>query len=275
MLLTVLGGSSAGPNTRQGCSGYLVESGKTRVVLDLGPGTLPELRAHAEFRALDAVILSHLHIDHCLDLFPLYWGLSTNPVRPARPTPVWLPPDGIIFVRDVAAALAGDALADNPLDDVLTLHEFEPDEPLEIGDLRLTFHPTIHYVSCWGIRVEDGAGRVLAYTADTDPGADLSDLVRSAQAIVAEAMLVDSDGFRGSSTAAEAAQLARDAGAETLILTHISEEIGSEPPAARPNPSSLAGWRSPCPACRSSGDGRHRRDEQIKTGPALPIPSSG
>jgi len=233
MRLIVLGGASAAPNARQGCSGYLAKSGDTRVVLDLGPGTLPELRAHADFRALDAVVISHLHIDHYLDLFALYWGIVTN--APERPTPVWLPPGGARVVREVAATLVGERAAENPLDDALALHEFDPAEPLEIGEFRLTFHPTVHYIPCWAIRVEDGAGRVLAYTADSGPGADLSALVTNAQVVVAESMLLDTaafgDGFRGSSTAAEAATLAQAAGVGTLVLAHIRQETG--PGAAR------------------------------------------
>lgn len=233
MRLTVLGGAAAGPNTRQGCSGYLVEAGTTRIVLDLGPGTLPELRAHADFRALDAVILSHLHIDHCLDLFALYWALSHNPVRPPGPTPVWLPPGGAEFVHDVINVLSPSGLASAPVERAFNLAEFEPDRPLMVGSCRLSFHPTVHYMPCWAVRVADEHGRVLAYTADTGPGADLSRLVEGAQVIVAEAMLLDAasygDGFRGSSTAAEAATLARDAGAEILILAHIHEEWGRTP----------------------------------------------
>jgi ribonuclease BN (tRNA processing enzyme) len=247
MKLTVLGGASAGPNIRQGCSGFLVESGDTRIVLDLGPGTLPELMAHADFRALDAVIISHLHIDHCLDLFALYWALSHNPVRPPGPLPLWLPPGGIAFVHDAIKALSVDKLSDSPVERAFTLAEYDSDAPLQIGcrgqhpqagtrpiALTVRFQPTSHYIPCWAIRVEDPAGRVLAYTADTGPAADLSPLLAGVQVLVAEAMLLNEtaariDGFRGGSTPAEAAGRALQAGAETLILTHIWEERGREP----------------------------------------------
>lgn len=87
MKLTVLGGAAAGPGPRQGCSGYLVETGGTCLVLDLGPGTLSELRQHTAMAALDAIIISHMHIDHMLDLFALWWGWIYNP----RPLPAPLP----------------------------------------------------------------------------------------------------------------------------------------------------------------------------------------
>ena len=68
MKLTVLGGSAASPNVGMGCAGVLLQTDRTRLVLDLGPGTLQELRRHTDFRTLDAVIVSHMHVDHVLDL---------------------------------------------------------------------------------------------------------------------------------------------------------------------------------------------------------------
>ncbi len=107
MRLTVLGGASAGPGPRQGCSGYLVEAGGTRLVLDLGPGTLPELRQHTEMAALDAVVISHMHVDHMLDLLALWWGWIHNPVPLPRLLPLWLPPGGVDALLATARTLAG------------------------------------------------------------------------------------------------------------------------------------------------------------------------
>src|SRR5687767_7989083 len=107
MKLTVLGGSAAGPNPGQGCSGYLVETGQTRLVLDLRPGTLPELRRQTDYRRLDDVVISHLHLDHVLDLLALRFLLAYNPVpRPDR-LPLWLPPGGTDVLERAAPAFAG------------------------------------------------------------------------------------------------------------------------------------------------------------------------
>ncbi len=94
MRLTILGGSAASPNTGMGGSGLLVESGRTRLVLDLGPGTLQELRRHTDFRTLDAVVISHMHVDHVLDLLSLRHALAYNPIPAPVPVPVYLPPGG-------------------------------------------------------------------------------------------------------------------------------------------------------------------------------------
>ena len=106
MRLTVLGGSAAGVNTGQGCSGYLLETGETTLVLDLGPGTLPELRRHTDFRTLAGVVISHLHLDHVLDLLAFRFLLAYNPIRPPEKLPLWLPPNGRDFLRRAAAAFA-------------------------------------------------------------------------------------------------------------------------------------------------------------------------
>lgn len=90
--LTILGGSAAGVGTGQGCTGYLVQSDSTSIVLDLGPNTLLELRKHTDFRRLDGIVISHLHMDHVLDLFAMRFALAYNPERPPRPIPLWLPP---------------------------------------------------------------------------------------------------------------------------------------------------------------------------------------
>ena len=88
MKLTVLGGSAAGPNPGQGCSGYLVGSGMTHVVVDLGPGTFQELRRHVDFRAIDGVVLTHSHLDHFLDVLTLRYALAYNPVVAGAPLPL-------------------------------------------------------------------------------------------------------------------------------------------------------------------------------------------
>ena len=92
--VTVLGGSAASVGVGQGCAGYLARFGETRIVLDLGPGTLQELRKHTDFRALDAVVISHLHVDHMLDVVSMRFSLAYNPVKPEQRTPLWLPPGG-------------------------------------------------------------------------------------------------------------------------------------------------------------------------------------
>ncbi|HLL49073.1 MAG TPA: MBL fold metallo-hydrolase, partial [Thermomicrobiales bacterium] len=157
MRLTILGGSAAGPNPGQGCSGYLVESEASKVVIDLGSGTLPELRRHVDFRIINAVVLSHLHLDHTLDVLALRYALAYNPVPPPRPLPLWLPPGGLEFLDRLAVALADDS-EQSRFFSVFNAREYDPGATLDIEDLQFRFQPTEHFVPCWAARVSNGNG---------------------------------------------------------------------------------------------------------------------
>ena len=143
MKLTVLGGSAASPNAGMGCSGYLIETASARFVLDLGPGTLPELRRHADFRTLDAIVVSHMHLDHVLDLLALRHALAYNPVQAPRPVPVWLPPGGAELL---SRAVAPFDVCDEPgvFARTVRIREYDPTLPLPVGDATVTFAPTVH-----------------------------------------------------------------------------------------------------------------------------------
>jgi ribonuclease BN (tRNA processing enzyme) len=228
MRLTVLGGSAASPNTGMGCAGLLVQAGATRLALDLGPGTLPELRHHADFRALAGVVVSHMHIDHVLDLVALRHALAYNPVKAPRPVPVWLPPGGMELLDRVTAPF--DA-CDVPgrFSATVEVAEYDPQLPLVIGDAVVTFAPAVHDIPAWAMRVHAADEADLGYTGDTGPAAALEGFFAGVGVLVAEATLLEpgteASDERGSLTATEAGALALAAGAETLVLTHMWEEF--------------------------------------------------
>ena len=229
MKLTVLGGSAASPNTGMGCAGFLVETETTTLVLDLGPGTLPELRRHSDFRALDAIIISHMHIDHVLDLLALRHALAYNPVPAPAPIPVWLPPGGLEILDRATAPF--DA-CDEPGRFARTVRvaEYDPGHALPIGDAVATFAPAVHYIPAWAMRIHAPGAADLGYTGDTGPAANLENFFAGVEVLVAESTLLEAGdrplAARGSLTGAEAGALAEAAGAQTLILTHMWEEFG-------------------------------------------------
>ncbi|HYI24920.1 MAG TPA: MBL fold metallo-hydrolase [Thermomicrobiales bacterium] len=226
--LTVLGGSAASVGTGQGCAGYLVEHADTRIVLDLGPGTLQELRKHTDFRALDAVVVSHLHVDHMLDVVSLRFSLSYNPVKPERRVGLWMPPGGVELLNRLGSAFDFEGDPETFFTNVFEVAEFDPDQTLTIGDVNLTFAPTVHWVPCWAIRVHPRkGGGDLFYSADTGPTADLSGLANGATVVMTESTTpIDqkADGFRGHIAIDEGAALARNSGASTWVVTHMFEE---------------------------------------------------
>ena len=229
MQLTVLGGSAASPNTGMGCAGFQVETATSRLVLDLGPGTLPELRKHTDFRTLDAVIISHMHVDHVLDLLALRHALAYNPIPALSPVPVWLPPGGIDILERATAPF--DA-CDRPgrFSEVVDVAEYDPAHSLPVGDVIVNFAPAVHDVPAWAIRVHTPGAADLGYTGDTGPTAPLASFFEGVGVLIAEATLLDPGNRpraeRGSLTATEAGELATAAGAQTLVLTHMWEELG-------------------------------------------------
>lgn len=229
MRLTVLGGSSASPNAGMGCSGYLVEAGPTTVVLDFGPGILPELRRHTDFRRLDAIVISHMDVDHVLDLLALRHALAYNPTPAPGPVPIWLPPGGASLL---ARAVAPFDRSDTPgtFDRTVFVTEYDPNQSLDLPGLRITFAPTVHDVPGYAMRLTDHRSRSIGYTGDTGPAANLAGFFRNVDLLIAESTLIEPGprawATRGSLTAAEAGDLARQAAASRLLLTHIWQETG-------------------------------------------------
>src|ERR1700761_9864807 len=91
MRLTVVGcsGSLPGPDSAASC--YLLESDGFRLVVDFGNGSLGALQKYAALFSVDAVCLSHLHADHCVDLYSYSIARTYSPAGPQPPIPVYGP----------------------------------------------------------------------------------------------------------------------------------------------------------------------------------------
>ncbi len=210
--LVVLGASGARPTPRQGCSGFLLEWDGVRIVLDLGYGTLQQLLAYIPDGAADAVVITHEHPDHCVDLHGLFRVRRYSYPR-APKLPLYCPPG----VLDRLASLEPDV----DLGDVFE-HRPLPGQ-YELGVFRLIAKPLPHYVPTVGVRLE-ADGVVLAYATDTGPHDTLAELGRDADLYVIDA--TDRPGEtkaadRNLLTATEAGGWAQRAGARRLLLTHL------------------------------------------------------
>jgi ribonuclease BN (tRNA processing enzyme) len=223
MRLTVLGGTGGWPTAGTACSGYLVEHDGYLVLIDPGYATFPRLLEHSTEAAVDAVLVSHGHPDHCADLNPLLRARRWAE-RPVPPLPVYAPPGAL----DAVLAL------DRPgaLDGGLELREFAPGAAFGTGPFAVRTWLLPHWEVNAGLRLHaDGA--VLAYTGDTGPSPDLPVLARDADLFVAEASYperVPGDSVRYLSSASQAGQTAAAAGARSLLLTHLMP--GTDPGAA-------------------------------------------
>ncbi len=134
MKLTVLGSAAAGGNAGSGCSAYLVQAGPTRVLVDCGPGTVPELKRSIDVRTLDGIVISHMHLDHILDLVTLRAAYRYAPEPFEGRIPFWLPPGGAKILDSLAAPLDLDQHSPLYFDQVYATAEYNPIDSLQIGD---------------------------------------------------------------------------------------------------------------------------------------------
>ncbi|HYS34755.1 MAG TPA: MBL fold metallo-hydrolase [Pseudonocardiaceae bacterium] len=224
MRLTVLGcaGSAPGPNTA--ASGYLIEAGTTRVVVDLGNGTMAELQARCDPFALDAVLFSHLHPDHCADFSALTVLRRYHPAPPHDPRTHRLPVHGPSDAPSrFAAAYAPNVaeLAETDLTDVYSFHPFGA-EPVLVGELGVTAARVAHPCEAYGLRIEHG-GRSLCYTGDSGPCDSLAALADGVDILLAEASWTHAADRPPDLhlSGRQAGELAAKAGVGRLILTHV------------------------------------------------------
>ena len=227
MRLTVLGRSPARPNPGEACAGYLVEGGGSRILMDVGPGVVAQLLRRNTPDELDAVVISHMHTDHCLDLVTLRYSYPWIDVAKKRLT-VIVPPGSTGQLSELALG-AGYA---NFFDKSFIFVEHDGKRPIEVGNLRLEPEETQHYVRTWGFRIsargaDEDPDRILTYSADSGPCEALPRLADQAELFLCEAALrslkedAPEPQSRGHLLPGEAAETARAAGARRLLLTHI------------------------------------------------------
>jgi ribonuclease BN (tRNA processing enzyme) len=221
--LTVVGcsGSLPGPDSPASC--YLVEAdddqGRTwRVLLDLGNGAIGPLQRRLDPTTLDAVLLSHLHADHCLDLCGLYVMLRYGPARRPTRLPVWGPAG-----TAERLARAYDLPPTPGMSRHLDIAAWSDGEPVAVGPLTITPLRVNHPVEAYGLRVEH-RGQVLAYTGDTDSCDALKTLCHNASLVLADSAFVDGrDAGEGVHLSARRAAeaVAGAGGVQRLVLTHL------------------------------------------------------
>jgi ribonuclease BN (tRNA processing enzyme) len=214
---TVLGTSGAWPAAGRACSGYLVESAGSRILLDLGFGVLPRLLERCPAEAVSAVLVTHAHADHCVDLFGLYRARAL-PDPPFPPLPVYALPE----VMDRVGGLDGPE-GPSRLRQRCEFHPIGPDQTVDVGPFHVRTLELPHFVPNLGFRLEV-EGTVIAYTGDTGPSPKVAELARDADLFVCEAMHqgeppAGPDRFL--LTATEAGRYAAEAKVARLLLTHF------------------------------------------------------
>lgn len=234
MEFTVLGKSPSWSDAGGACSGYLVRAGDFRLLLDCGNGVFSKLRRVTDYVDVDAVLISHLHADHFLDLMPFSCALRYAPrqqpvpvagwpgtTHPARPH-LYAPTGAAEVFRRVSGSWGMEEL----IEEAFSLHEYAPTDELVIGPFTVRLCEVPHYITTFAIELTVD-GRRLTYSADCAPNDDLVQFARDTDLLLIEAALPrpERTGVRGHLTPSEAGDHGRRAGARRLVLTHFSDEL--------------------------------------------------
>ena len=230
MKFSIIGCSPAWPNPGGAHSGYLFERPTGRLLVDCGPGVLPRLRQRDLWPHVDAIAITHFHLDHWGDLVPWVWGAmyrAAGVTIDDRPD-LWVHQGG----RDVLEQFGEQFGFSDMFDRVFTVREYTAEEPFTAGGIELLPVRLPHYtLETYGFRLS-GGGVSVAYSGDSGPSERLAELARDTDLFVCEATLahgVDDGPLRGHLSAAEAMAAAAESGTKRLLLTHRPVELGTPP----------------------------------------------
>jgi ribonuclease BN (tRNA processing enzyme) len=232
--ITVLGKSPSWQDAGGACSGYLVEEDGFALLLDCGNGVFSKLRHYRDYVDVDAVLISHLHADHFLDLVPFSYALQYAPrqqpvavggwpgtSRPAHPQ-LYAPMGAGEVFRHLVACWGHEELIERAFE----LSEYDGPDSLSLGPFTVRFCEVPHYTRTFAVELSVNGGR-FTYSADCSPNDQLVRFAHDTDLLLIEATLPrpERTGVRGHLTPSEAGEHGRRAAARRVVLTHFSDEL--------------------------------------------------
>jgi ribonuclease BN (tRNA processing enzyme) len=240
--ITVLGKSPSWQDAGGACSGYLIEQGDDKLLLDCGNGVFSKLRQLVDYLDVGAVVISHLHADHFLDLVPYAYALTYAPRQQPVPVAGWPGTEKPVRPKLYAPLGAGETFRqivrcwgpDDLIEHAFELHEYEGLDQIDAGPFKLRFCEVPHYTETFAVDVRSNGSR-LTYSADCSPNDALVTFAHGTDMLLIEATLPrpERTGKRGHLTPSEAGDHGRRAGAHRLVITHFSDELDADWAAAQ------------------------------------------
>jgi ribonuclease BN (tRNA processing enzyme) len=230
MKLTIVGcsGSLSGPDSP--ASSYLVqapyEDRTFSLLLDCGPGAMGALYRYMNPREIDAIGLSHLHADHCLDLCGYHVAACYSPSAPWPRRPVYAPVNAASRLARAYEVLGPDGQGSESGESIAERFQWQIWKPnQQIGPFQVRTVRVEHPVEAYAIRVEQNTpgGGVLVYSGDTGPTDEMVRIADGADLLLIESAFLDGpDNPPGMHlSGAQAAAIAKASGARAVVLTHI------------------------------------------------------
>jgi ribonuclease BN (tRNA processing enzyme) len=235
--ITVLGKSPSWQDAGGACSGYLIEEEGFALLLDCGNGVFSKLRHFRDYVDVDAVLISHMHADHFLDLVPFSYALEYAPRQQPVAVGGWPGTTSPAHPRLLAPLGAGDVFRqlvscwgdEDLVERAFRLSEYDGLGELSLGPITVRFCEVPHYTRTHAVELSAGGGR-FTFSADCAPNDELVRFARRTDLLMIEATLPrpERTGKRGHLTPREAGEHGRLARAQRLVLTHFSDELDPE-----------------------------------------------
>lgn len=213
MKLTILGESAPFPSPGGATAGYLLSTPEGHVLIDCGSGVMAELLKHIEIKDLHAVIITHHHADHTVDIPVLRYGVMIHRMQNIRQEPL------TIYANKEPA----EDFAHLPFMDHVTAEPLDAASELTLCGIKFTFANTVHAIPCLAVSAEY-QGKRFVFSGDSGPSEELERLATGADFFLCEASWLHQDkgpDFIGHLTAKEVGEMGKRAGVKKLCLTHI------------------------------------------------------
>jgi ribonuclease BN (tRNA processing enzyme) len=228
--LITVGTGTVAPSAHRTGAAHFVRRDGVRLLLDCGPGTLHRLASLGlPWGEITHVALTHFHPDHFADLPMLVYALKYTTVPPRREPLVVLGPRGVVRLVKALAEGYGAWLLDPGFP--FLVMDVEPGEPFPLdAELSLESFPVPHTQEsvAYGLTAPEGR---LVYTGDTGPSIELARWAKGCSLLLAECSLPETMAMEMHLTPERAGELARDAGARRLVLTHFYPPVENTDPA--------------------------------------------
>jgi ribonuclease BN (tRNA processing enzyme) len=222
MKITILGSGTCVPSLKRSAAAALIETGSSRLLIDVGPGTMRRLlECGLTIFDVTHVLITHFHPDHVAELVPLIFATKyPDAARRRHPLTIAGAPGLIRFYHDLQVPFGH--WISLP-DDRLRFFEFPDtkDACLTLDGCRITAHSVSHSPESRAYRLESPKGKVVTYSGDTDCCIGLVEAARSADLMICECAYPDEMKVTGHLTPGLAGDMARRAGAGRLVLTHL------------------------------------------------------
>jgi ribonuclease BN (tRNA processing enzyme) len=225
MKLTVLGSGSSVPHPKRSSSAYWLETSGGTLLLDCSASAIHRMaEENLDWANLDAIWISHFHLDHCGGIAPFLAGTKHAPVTQSRTKPLRIfGPEGLLDLVSNFDRANNYGLLDQPFP--VGIIEVESLESFDIlPNLTGTALSTPHTNESHAIHIRHTNGKTLAYTSDTGMSEPLAAFARKVDLLLMECSFVKNKPVEKHLELAEAMYLIRKAAPTKTVLTHFYPE---------------------------------------------------